>query len=497
MRKHYIKTFKVSLIAFILLFPAVDGIPEGKEMKVFQKETRGLSLEDCVAYSVVNSFEVKLAKLDLMIAETRKLYSEAVFDTFIFGDISYSEDKRQPVSVFSGDDRQTNVYSGGMRKELLSGTEIEVSWSDQRDWVNSPFVTTNPAHNSQLTLGAVQPILKNSFGFIDRSKVTITKLAIMNADLEAMDRIEDLAADAETKYWNMVYCMTMLDAQEDMLEKACRLHDSNKKNFELGLIERPDILSSEANVLIREKDVILAKEEYDRSRDDLKLLMNIDDGIEIYPEAGFSNESKHFSFEQSLKTAFNNNRQYQKLKRDVQISDIELKMKSNDLWPELDLEGTFAINGLEGTFEKSAGKTTVVDNTYYYLGASFNVSLDNSSARSEHMRASYEKEKVLVFLQRKERGIITAIGNAFRAVMSLNASVTKVTRARVLQSEKLKEEEKRFSSGRSRTKTVVDYQTDLINAEKSEARELFAREIAKIKLEREMNSLLEKYKDFL
>ncbi|MFA6637168.1 MAG: TolC family protein [Candidatus Omnitrophota bacterium] len=470
-------------------FESGEGVTETVSYEV--------SPEDCVVYSIANSFEAKLAKLDLLIAETRMLYSEAVFDTVFFGNVSYAEDKRQPVSVFSGDDRQTNLYSAGVRKQLPSGTELTVSWSDQRDWVNSPFVTTNPSHNAQLIFEAVQPVLNNAFGFVDRSRITLTKLAIMNADLENRERIEKLTADVEKKYWAVVYYGKMLEAYEDMLEKARELNKANARNYELGLIESPDMLSSEANVLMREKDVIIAKEEYERSRDDLKLLMNIQEPVELVPAVTFNTESKKADLEESLKTAFDKNREYQRLKREVEMSDISLKIKGNQLWPELDLEGTIAMNGLEGDFSKAAGKTTVADNTYYYLGAKISFPLENSMARAENYSATYEKERALVSLKQKERSIITVIGNAFRALMSLNTTVVKVKEAARLQSEKLKEEEKRFSSGRSRTKTLIDYQTDLINAERAEAGELFAREVARINMEKEMNVLLEKYEDLL
>jgi outer membrane protein TolC len=489
---------KIAFAALAILMVNVVplGAFEGKE-GAFEAGTYELSPEDCVVYSIENSFEAKLAKLDLLIAETRMLYSEAVFDTNFFGNVSYIEDKRQPVSVFSGDDRQTNLYSAGVRKKLPSGTELTASWSDQRDWVNSPFVTTNPSHNAQLTLEAVQPVLKNAFGFVDRSRITLTRLAIMNADLDTRERIEKLTADVEKKYWALVYHGKMLGAYEDMLEKARELNESNAGNYDLGLIERPDMLSSEANVLMREKDVILAREEYERSRDDLKLLMNIQEQIELIPSVTFNEESKEADLAESLKTAFDKNREYQKLRREVEMSYISLKIKKNQLWPELDLEGTLAMNGLEGDFSKAAGKTTVADNTYYYLGAKFSFPLENSMARAEHYKASYEKEKALVSLKQKERSIITVIGNTFRAMMSLNSSVAKVKEAAHLQSEKLKEEEKRFSSGRSRTKTLIDYQTDLINAERAEAGELFAREVARINMEKEMNVLLGKYEDLL
>ncbi len=456
-----------------------------------------VGLEDCVRHAVLNSFEAKLAKLDLLVAETRKTYAEAVFDTILFGSAGYIEDKRKTASFFGGEDIQTNIYMGGVRKRVPSGTELTVSWRDQRDRTDSPLVSPNPSHTAQLTFEAVQPVLRNTFGFIDRSTITLASLAVMNADLETRERIEQLIADVEKAYWAVVYRKKALDINADMLNRAEELYGAVKRNFDLGLAERPDVLATQANVLIRKKDVILAKDKYRRSREDLKFLMNVPADAKLSPRETFSREVEEPSLEKSIRTAFRNSRVYRKLKGEVEIRDVTLKMESNRLWPELDLEGTFAMNGLDSDFAKAAGSTVVMDNTYCYAGVRFSFPLENSMARAERDRALHEKEKALLALKREERSIITRTGNALGSLVSFNRAVSKVGKAVGLQEEKLREEEKRFASGRSSTKNLIDYQEDLLRAEMQEAAEFFARETARVDLEKEMNVLLEKYERLL
>ena len=155
------------------------------------------------------------------------------------------------------------------------------------------------------------------------------------------------------------------------------------------------------------------------------------------------------------------------------------------------------MNGLEDKFNDAAGKTTVADNTYYYTGLELTMPLENSLARSEFQKASYEKERAIVSLKEKERTIITSVSNSFRTLATLNATVINMSEAVRLQAAKLGEEEKRFRYGRSSTKSLIDYQNDLLRARMSEARELLAREKARVDLEKEMSVLLEKYKDVL
>ncbi|MGB3081912.1 MAG: hypothetical protein WBB86_02825, partial [Candidatus Omnitrophota bacterium] len=122
---------KKALITFIVLFAycfTLPAVAETEREESLLEGARILSLEECIIYAVYNSFEAKMAKLDLLIAETELMPAVAVFDTILFGNAGYAEDKRQQVSVFAPDDNQTNTYSVGVTKELPTGTELTATW---------------------------------------------------------------------------------------------------------------------------------------------------------------------------------------------------------------------------------------------------------------------------------------------------------------------------------------------------------------------------------
>ena len=464
-----------------------------EEKKMAQEEISAITLEECVGFALYNSFEVRLAKLDLLVAETDKLYAEAVFDTMIFGDVHYVEDKRQQISVFAADDTQDNHYSAGVSKEFITGTEMTATWRDTRNWVNTPFVTENPSHTAELAVELRQPVGKNFFGYIDRNTLSVTKLAILNAGLEMRDKIEREVARVEKAYWTLVFEWQAVRLREGILARAQDLHETNKKSYDMGIIERADFLASEANVLVNETSLEVEENRRRRAEEDLKLSMNMGEEMRIFPAGTFSEEDMEFNLKDCLMGAFENRRDYKIRKRDVEINKINLKMKDNAMWPEIDLVGSMAMNGVEGDFEKAAGKTTVNDNTRYYAGVEFSMPLENSSARSEFEKAGYEKEKAIVALKETERTIITEVGNSFRDVTTFNANVGRMTEAVDLQAEKLDEEEKRFQYGRSTTKTLIDYQHDLLRTEIDKNLVLLEREISRVDLERSMNVLLPKY----
>ena len=85
--------------------------------------------------------------------------------------------------------------------------------------------------------------------------VSVTSLAIQNADLDTKERIETMLANVETAYWEWAFSKKSMQIYRQILEKARNLQQTNAGNYDIGRIEKGDFLASQANVLIREKDV--------------------------------------------------------------------------------------------------------------------------------------------------------------------------------------------------------------------------------------------------
>ncbi|NQT90636.1 MAG: TolC family protein [Candidatus Omnitrophica bacterium] len=458
---------------------------------------RPVSLNECVVYGIGNAFDVQLAKLDLYIAQTDLMYEEAVYDTLLYGDMNYSEDRRNRLSVFAGNDDQDNEYSAGLNKTLYTGTEVTAEFSDNRLWDDTAYVTQNPSHTTELLLKAEQPVGVNAFGINDRRKISLTKLAINNAGLNEQDKIEAYIARVEKAYWGMVFERRSFNIYADMLQKAKRLHEVNLKNFNLGIIEKVDLVASESNVALRQTDVLLVVNAYARAKENLKLLMNLEDDVDIMPTKDLKYVCIQKELPDCMKEAFEQRRDYKIAKTDLKIKGLDLKIESNKRWPEIDLTASMAMNGIEKNFGKAFDDLTAEYRPYYYAGLEVSVPIENRQARANYDKAKYRKEKALVNIKDIERTIITEVVNAYRDVVSYEASIVYLKRAVTLQSEKLKEEEKRFSYGRSTTKHIIDYQQDLSRAELEEAIFLLKHEKSKIDLNRYMNAILPKYEELL
>ena len=456
-----------------------------------------LSLDECIKIGIQNSFEVKLAKLDLLIAETGEGVKEAVFDTVLSGDVSYEEDKREQVSVFAADHATEGEYSIGASKTLYSGTDLTLSLSETRVWDNSGFTSKNPAHEAEISLEARQPIGKNSFDYVDRRNLSITRLVIKNAGLDTRERIEVLIADIQGAYWQWVFAKENLKIFREILEKAKELHKTNTTNYDVGRIEKGDFLASQANVLIREKDVRIAENHYRQAEEKVKLLLNMDADYRVSPMDPLEYTDVKVDLEDCLHRAFERRRDYLKAKRELEIKEITLQTKKNERWPEIDLVATLTLNGIETRFPRAVDHIGRHNNLDYVAGVEVSMPLENRLAKSEFKKAAHHKEKAIVGVKNIERIIVTEVGNSYRDYITREAVLTNLIEAAKLQQEKLQEEEKRFNYGRSNTKTLIDYQQDYLIAELGVTTGVLEFELARIYLDKVLNTILEKYEEIL
>ncbi|MEA3328854.1 MAG: TolC family protein [Candidatus Omnitrophota bacterium] len=458
---------------------------------------RGLLLEECLKLAVTNSFEARVARLDFLISQTDQSAAEAIFDTNLSIDLEYTKDKQQQLSIVSSPGIATNTYSADVSKKLPTGTELNVSFSDTRTESNSIYVSDNPAHTAEIEAELRQSLARNAFGYVDRRNVSVTSLSIQNADLDNKERIESLLAEVETAYWDWAFYKRSLEIYRGILEKAKYLHKTNVKNYDTGLIERGDFLASRANILIREKDVLLAENQYRRAEEKIKLLMSVDTTNRIYPEETLEYTKREIELENCLRKAFQKRRDYLQAKRNVEIKNIVLETRENERWPEIDLVASMAANGISRKFGKAAAKIGSDNNAKYFAGLEFSLPIENNLARSEFEKAAHNKEKAIITLKAVERLIITEIGDGFRDYLTYQTNLSKLGEAAALQQEKLKEEEKRFKYGRSSTKRLIDYQQDCLSAELQLVAGVLDCKKAEVNLNRTLNVILEKYRGIL
>jgi len=442
-----------------------------------------LTLEKVSELALLNNLDIQITKYDAYIKRNDIYSAISIFDIILNAGISYEDDRLQRTNTLVATKSKTTDYNLDLSKKLNTGTTVGVGFDHTRDWSDLTSSISNPSHDSQATVSVKQEVGKNFFGLIDRTDIQITKLDIENSDYTSLDKIESYLADAQEAYWNVVLNREKVKIREVMLDRATSLYKIYKQKIKIGLAESPDIYAAEANMNIRKNQLLSSQNELSIAESNLLLKLNLDhrDEIEIIVDevlniAGIQEQL----FLNSLKIAVDNRRDYKKAFNDVESKRLNLVMKKNNLWPEIDLEASFVRNGVAQKYKDATEGITDSDNPKYYFGINFKYPLENSEAKGQFKSAQFDKAKSLILLKKKEREIVVEINDAVGTVNTTLENVKNNYTIVQLQEAKLKEEEKRFKLGRSDSDTLIRYHDDLL--------------LAKISL---VNSLYEYYSDFI
>jgi outer membrane protein TolC len=484
---------KVTFIFTIFLFFTLFAFGQGDEDASAQR-VKELSIDQISEMALTNSLDIQMIKFDVYIKRHDLDIATSLFDTFfsIYG--NYTKDTMDVPSTFLGTRNITQTYGANITKKLPFGTELGLDVFQQRNNTNSAFSTLNPHHEANAKVSLKQPIGKNFFGLKDRADIKITKIDIESFEFTSLDDIENHLASIQKAYWRLVIAQYVFDIRKDMLDQAKRLNAVYERNFEIGLVEEPDLLATQANVQTRESELLINELNLIKAQNDLLLLLGEEDfDISIVPKDKIETSLVWRNLNEALSDAVDKRRDYKRAKKLIDKNRIEIVVKKNALWPQIDLEASFTRNGIQ-TGYNDAWREVYDDNQHeFYAGITITTSLERGAEKAELAQKKLEKQKYLLLLKKVEQTIFRQVNTRVTEVNMLANEVNTAKKVVLLQEQKLLAEEKRFKYGRSSTDLIIRYQEDLLDARLKLARSLFDYRTSLIDLDLAKNALLDRY----
>lgn len=451
-----------------------SGLLLGIEERVEEPASRLVPLAEVLRRALENNFDIRLARFDQKINRYRLPVADSVYDTLLTAGADYTYDDFKKSSEYYGDLNKTGSFGLQLGKKLPWGTDLKLDISNQYTSSDSFFATINPAYDSYLELSLSQPLLKNWGGKLIRGEIELARIDVDNFNLLAWENMELALALTAHTYWDLVEMEEEVHLEQKMEERARYLHQLSQEQLKMGMVEKVDLVAAEANLKIREADVVLDREKLITISRLLQFLINDTDTTMLLPadKLEIPRGEPVLDFSESLQVALENRWDYLRTLKELEAKEIEVELKENSRWPQVDLVASFARNGLSDEWARALDDIFSQNNPRYYIGVQLSHFLENRCADSEAEMAKLEKSKALVRIKKLEREIYTQVDDQLRTTrVSLDLALRE-DEIKKLQREKLNEEEKRFKYGRSNSKTIIDYQSDLLLAQLRFARAL-------------------------
>ncbi|EKD41384.1 MAG: Outer membrane protein [uncultured bacterium] len=433
---------------------------------------RPLSAESKIILSHAKVKELALAQgLEAELAQNQKqsalygvMQTRSLYDTLLKAKLHYVQDKLEQSTAVFGTDNKTFIYNTELSQNTALGTNVGVGFLNTKTQTNSLFTTTPSAYDSQIYASIRQPLAKNFMGYLNRKEIEKAIKQAQALEAGAQSRLQGYVFQALGYYWQLYLFEQNLSFEKEAFEMADKLYQANHKKKDLGIIEAADLSAFAANRDTRKSLLLGAQSDLIKARENILNALNLFDqnSIPVTSQETFRN-IKLTSLEFMLKQAFDNRPDYQARKRELEMTDISLKMAKNKLWPELDVLASLNLNGVDS--KSSSALENIGDgHPKWQVGMEFAFPLQNRSSRSQVKLSEFDKKNKILEFKKTENEIIKQIKTSYQnykiAFQKIGVLQSAITNQRARYSEEIA----RFEQGRSDSNAVIKAEEDLIGA---------------------------------
>lgn len=470
-----------------------------------------LTLENCIIRAIEHNLGVAVEVYTPQLADLSVSRAKEKFLPRFSIDFNRESTKQASYSWLEASENLTTSqteYGVTISQLIPTGGQISFSLGASRNETNKKFQLINPSYESTLLFSLTQPLLRD-FGFRTSRKdilVAHNNLAISENDLKNV--LLQTVYNAEEAYWNLVLSIETLQVRRQSLKLARDLLEKNQKEVEIGTLAPKEILSAQAEVAVREAEILQAEAQVKDQKDLLKTLLNLtgaEGESDILPVDKPVFEKKSQSFEEVFALAFKNRPDLQSSQLAVKNKQLELNYARNQLLPALNLKANYWSPGISGdqiiyldddpetgviVRKIPMGASRALDEAFHFKNKNWSVSLsldiplNTVVSRAAHAQARVGLDQAGAQLKYLEQRVLLEIKTTLRAVETDYERVKAYRLARELAEKKLAAEESKLKVGLSTNFVVLQYQRDLADARTAELKALIDYNLALSRLDK-------------
>jgi outer membrane protein len=454
------------------------------------RQTRSLTLEECIKLALEHNLDIQIQASSTQID---KYLLNAVYGAYepIFSLNATKNYNDYP--SFPGIDPSTglpylssigesDIYTPGITGVLPTGLQYSLTGSLARNstLANSPDRYLPPVWTSDSPgpgISLRQPLLRNFW--IDNTRLQIQlnkatlKISLAALKLQMMNSVTAV----KSAYFNLLYARDNVEANATAYKLAEQLVSENLKREEVGALAPLDEKQSEAQAASSLAAMHVAEQQLVVQENTLKNLLTDDYAkwadVTLLPAEKLEAVPESLNLQESFRRAVLQRPDLIEAKLRVESQNVTLKYDLNQIFPELDVLGSYGRNANQDTVYDALGEIQQGNHSYYSYGASVTVPLGgNYTARSTYKSGKATLKQLLLSLKQTEQNILVAVDNDVGSVRSTLQQVYATRDARVYAQDALDAEKKKLENGKSTSFIVLQLISNLTTARVNELQAL-------------------------
>ncbi len=441
---------------------------------------RQISLQDCIQMALQHNLDLQVDRYNPQIALGQLGAAYGGYDPslFISGQHDYSESGSRLVSggfSVAGSKSEDDSFSSSLNGLLPWGMNYTFQGNATDTYGTSG---TNRFENSSgsATVKVTQPLLKNFWIDQNRLNIRVAKNRLKYSELGLKLQVMQTVTTLEQAYYNLIYDRENVVVQQKAVELAEELVAQNRKRVQVGTLAILDEKQAEAQAATSQAALISARSTLAVQEHLVKQLITdrYADWADVLlePSGTLATPQQSFSLQDSWRKGLTERPDLLQAKLDLERAGIQLKYDRNQLFPELDVFGTYGFNGSGKEFSGVLYDIRQQSLPTYTYGGQITIPLANTTARNNYKVSKMTLQQAVLMVKKMERDVMVQIDDDIKQAQSSYEQVAATRAARQYAEDALAAEQKKLENGKSTTYTVLQMQRDLTTARGNEIQAL-------------------------
>jgi outer membrane protein TolC len=457
----------VALFAFCTLCLVAPSSAQEVSPNPAPAET--LSLKQAIRMAVEKNLDVKAELYNPAQYEAEVNRNLGIYDPQFTGKLSYeSLTGPSASSVWAGADEGQSTSVGTSISQLFwTGATTSLDFNNRYDHNNSP-ITSREYWQSSLGVTLNQPLLKK-FGRENTDiSIDISRLSRLVSVEHFYSRLLDTVAQVRSEYYKLYNLRELLEVKRASLGLARSILQETTARVAADLLSAMEILNAEFGVVTREKEVIDAEKAVSDQVDVLRLLLQLEGEGDLVTTDLPWNAPVQVDEREALKLVLTRPDILEQ-KRNLKIAELQTRIYTNRLKPDLSFTATASLVGLGGTFPRDMEKLGKADQAAWNVGLTFVYPFGNNVAENDYRKSKLKTDQTVVQIKSLEEGAVTAAKSAVRGIRNSYKQIGVSERGRAYAEERLKAYIRMNEVGLVTVKDVLEVENDLATAKGNQA----------------------------
>ncbi len=327
-------------------------------------------------------------------------------------------------------------------------------------------------YQTSAQIQVIQPLLKDFGPNAALANIRVAQIQKKLAMFTWKQRLMTSVQGVLSNYYDMIFGLSEIGVRQEAIAADQRLVEQNQRRVEVGFMQLFDVQQAMAQVSLDQEQLIGARNLLLERQFALKRLITpsfkIHDGRVFLPAEEPALPMPAADRSRLLQLAFANRPDFQQALAEADAQDVRLRFAKNQVLPQLDLVGTYGLNGLTDSYSNSFDDTFQGRGAGWTVGVNLRVPLGNMQARAQLDSAKALKEQAILKIKQAELTIGVDIDTVLSRIDSFKQRLQTAQKTRELNDQAMRIAYRRIQEGQISSFDLIEQQRRLFEARSRE-----------------------------